>query len=384
MNIQVAGVGLTKFGELWDKNLFDLALDAASEALQDAGLDGRAIDAIYVGNMLSGTLTGQEHIGAVVASLIGSNAPAMKLEGACASGGLAMHAGVSSLLSGQYETVLVVGVEKMTDAPPNKVMAGLMGAGAEEERLAGLTFPGLYALMAKAHMAKYGTTKEHMAHVAVKNHYHASLNEKAQFPFEISIEKVMKSSRITDPFTLFDASPITDGAAAVILTVESRIKNQELRKKNVFISASTVATDTISLSQRESLTELKGTKIAGEKAFAKAGVSPKDIDVVEVHDCFTIAEILAMEDLGFCAKGEAGEMVKNGHTRLGGMLPMNTSGGLKACGHPVGATGVKQIVEITQQLQGRGGRKQVEGAKVGLTQNVGGTGATVVIHILQI
>ena len=382
MKINVAGVGLTKFGELWDKSLYDLAYDAAKEALNDAALTIKDIDGIFVGNMLSGVFSGQEHLGATVASLLGSNAPARKVEGACASGGLAIHDAIESLLSGLHGRILVLGVEKMTDVPPAKAMSGLMGAGAEDERLAGLTFPGLYALLAKAHMAKFGTTKEHMAHVAVKNHYHASLNDKAQFPFEISIEKVMKSTKITDPFTLFDASPITDGAAAVVLTTVSP-KSQVLSHKSVYITGSAVATDTISLSQRESLTELKGTRMAAEKAFRQAGVTSKDIDVVEVHDCFTIAEILAMEDLGFCKKGEGGEFIASGHTRLGGKMPVNTSGGLKACGHPVGATGVKQIVEITQQLQGRAGRRQAEGAKVGLTQNVGGTGATVVVHVLQ-
>ncbi len=382
MKINVAGVGLTKFGELWDKSLYDLAFDAAKEALDDAGLNIKQIDGIFVGNMLSGVLSGQEHLGAVVASLLGSNAPARKVEGACASGGLAVHDAIESILSGLHESVLVVGVEKMTDASPGKVMAGLMGAGAEDERLAGLTFPGLYALLAKAHMAKFGTTKEHMAHVAVKNHYHASLNDKAQFPFEISVDRVMKSTRITDPFTLFDASPITDGAAAIVLTRGAKV--QRLRgAKSVYITGSAMATDTISLSQRESLTELKGTRLAAEKALKQAGIGPKDVNVVEVHDCFTIAEILAMEDLGFCKKGEGGEFIASGHTRLGNKMPVNTSGGLKACGHPVGATGVKQIVEITQQLQGRAGRRHVEGAKVGLTQNVGGTGATVVVHVLQ-
>lgn len=382
MKINVIAIGLTKFGELWDKSLYDLAFDAATEALDDASLSIKDIDGIFVGNMLSGVLSGQEHLGATVASLLGSNASARKVEGACASGGLAVHDAIEAIMSDLHETVLVVGVEKMTDAAPGKVMEGLMGAGAEDERLSGLTFPGLYALLAKAHMQKFGTTKEHMAHVAVKNHYHASLNDKAQFPFEISIEKVMKSTKITDPFTLFDASPISDGAAAVVLT--SNKKQVTRNKKNVYITGSSVATDTISLSQRESLLELKGTRLAAEKAFRQAGISVKDVDVVEVHDCFTIAEILAMEDLGFCKKGEGGEFIASGHTKLGNKMPVNTSGGLKACGHPVGATGVKQIVEITQQLQGRAGRKQVSGAKVGVTHNVGGTGATVVVHVLQI
>lgn len=381
MNIKITGGATTKFGEHWNKTLLDLAEDASREALSDAGVNAKAVDAVFVGNMLSGRLQGQEHVGAAVASRLDIKGAGLKVEGACASGGLAVHLAIQSLLAGTYETVLVVGAEKMTDFPAGEVSSGLMGAGSEEERLAGLTFPGLYALIAKAHMQKFGTTREHMAQVAVKNHYHASLNDKAQFPFEISLEKVLNSSKITDPFTLLDASPITDGASALIL---SATENKQLKTKNsVSIVASTVATDTLSLSERDSLTELSATKRAADLAFKQAGVDRKDIDVMEVHDCFTIAEILALEDMGFCAKGEGGAYVSSGITKLGGKKPVNTSGGLKACGHPVGATGIKQIVEIRDQLIGRGGKKQVAGAKVGLTQNVGGTGATVVIHILQ-
>lgn len=381
MNINIIGGATTKFGEHWKKTLLDLAEEASREAMVDAGIEAKAVDAVFVGNMLSGRLQSQEHVGAAVSSRLGIRGAGLKVEGACASGGLAVHLAIQSLLAGTYETVLVVGTEKMTDFPASEVSAGLMGAGSEEERLAGLTFPGLYALIAKAHMQKFGTTREHMAQVAVKNHYHASLNDKAQFPFEISLEKVLNSSKITDPFTLLDASPITDGASAVVL---SRDTKHVTRNKRVSISASTVATDTLSLSERDSLTELAATKRAADLAFKQAGLDRKNIDVMEVHDCFTIAEILAMEDMGFCAKGEGGAYVASGATRLGGKKPVNTSGGLKACGHPVGATGIKQIVEIRDQLLGRGGKKQVQKASVGLTQNVGGTGATVVIHILQI
>lgn len=375
MNINIIGGATTKFGEHWDKSLLDLAEGISREALTDAGVKPKEVDAVFVGNMLSGRLQGQDHLGAAVSSALGIKSAGLKVEGACASGGLAVHMAIQSLLAGTYDTVLVVGAEKMTDFPAGDIGAALMGAGSEEERLAGLTFPGLYALIAKAHMQQFGTTREHMAQVAVKNHYHASLNEKAQFPFEISLEKVLNSSKITDPFTLLDASPITDGASALVLS---------RTKKGVKISASTVATDSLSLSERASLTELTATKLAAEKAFKQAGVAHKDIDVMEVHDCFTIAEILALEDMGFCKKGEGGKYVTSGITKLGGKKPVNTSGGLKACGHPVGATGIKQIVEIRDQLIGRGGKKQVEDAKVGLTQNVGGTGATVVIHILQV
>lgn len=379
MNVFITGAAVTKFGEHWTKTLLDLTTEVGQEALQDANVAPKEIEAVFVGNMLSGTLQRQEHLGAAVAAALGITNGAFKVEGACASGGLAAHLAIQSLLAGTYETVLVVGAEKMTDFPPEDISSYLMRAGSEEERIAGLTFPALYALLAKAHMQEYGTTREHMAHVAVKNHYHASLNNKAQFPFEVSIEKVLNSAKVTDPFTLLDSSPITDGAAALVLTTK-----KSSQKKQVSIMASAVATDTLAISERENLTELAATKNAANKAFKQAGITPKDVDILEVHDCFTIAEILAMEDLGFCAKGEGGAFVASGATRLGGKKPVNTSGGLKACGHPVGATGVKQLVEIYDQLLGRGGKKQVEKAKVGLTQNIGGTGATAVVHILHV
>lgn len=376
MKIRVAGTGLTKFGEAWDKSLEDLALEAAIEAISESRLISHDLDAIFVGNMLYGKISNQDHIGSLVSSLLGVAVPAFRIEGACASGGLAIHLAIQSLIAGTYKNVLVLGVEKMTDVSAPEITSYLMGAGSEQERSAGLTFPGLYALMAKAHMQKYGTKREHLAHVSVKNHYHASLNEKAHFSKQISLEQVLESSLISTPFTLFDASPITDGAAAVVLTSDTK-------NKGVYITGSSVATDTIDLASRQSLVELRATQEASKKALIQAGIETGDIDVVEVHDCFTIAEILAMEDLGFCKKGGGGEFVSQKHTYLGGKLPVNTSGGLKACGHPVGATGVKQIVELTYQLRGSAGKRQVKGAKVGLAQNVGGTGATVVIHVLQ-
>lgn len=376
MKIKVAGTGLTKFGELWDKSLFDLSSEAATEAINDSRLTINDIEAVFVGNMLYGKLSNQDHLGAAVASNLGIKGASFRIEGACASGGLAVHLAIQSLLAGTYKNVLVVGVEKMTDATSNEISSSLMGASSDMERKAGLTFPALYALMAKAHMQKYGTTKKQMAAVSVKNHFHASLNDKAHFPYEITEEKVLESACISTPFTLFDASPISDGAGAVVLS-------SDISTPGVFITGSAVATDTLDLSERKSLTELGATQQASQKALKQAGVEIKDIKVAEVHDCFTIAEILAMEDLGFCPKGEGGKFITKGHTRLGGKLPINTSGGLKACGHPVGATGVKQIIEITHQLQGKLNKRQVNGAKLGLTQNVGGTGATVVVHILQ-
>lgn len=379
MKIDILGVGMTKFGELWEKSVFDLAEEAAKKAIIDSGITAKKIDAVFVANMLASKLDNQDHLGSVVTSSLGLSVPSVRVEGACASGGLAVHQAVLAILSGLYDTVLVVGVEKMTDVSSCEITTSLMGAGSEEERSAGLTFPGLYALMARSHMEKFGTTREHMAAVAVKNHFHASLNDHAHFPFEVSVEKVLRSASISYPFTLFDASPISDGAAALILTRSGIDRG----KKSVSITGSAVATDTIGLSQRKNLTSITATKTASEKARNQAGISLSDINVVEVHDCFTIAEIMAMEDLGFCKKGEGGEFIASGHTRLGNRMPVNTSGGLKACGHPVAATGVKQIVEITHQLRANGGDRQVKGAKVGLTHNVGGTGGTVVVHILQ-
>lgn len=377
MKVSVKGVGMTKFGELWDQSLIDLAIEAGEQAIKDSGLSKNQIEAVFMGNMLSGNLSGQNHLGALVASKLGlKNVAAFSNEAACASGGIATHLAVSSLIAEAYENVLVVGVEKMTDVSGDEISTALTGAGSEEEKIAGLTFPGLYALMARAHMEKYGTTREQLATVSSKNHYHGSLNKKAQYPFEVSVEKVLKSPMIADPLTLFDASPITDGAAAIVLS-------SKIKKGDVLIRASTVSTDSLGLADRKSLTEIKATMIASQKAFKQSGFSIGDIDVAEVHDCFTIAEILAMEDIGFCPKGSGGKFMESGETRLGGKMPVNTSGGLKSCGHPVGATGVKQIIEITEQLRGSLGRRQVKNAKVGLTQNVGGTGATVAIHILQ-
>ncbi len=376
MKVKVLGTGLTKFGEAWDKSLLDLAQQASLEAINDSQLSISQIEAVFVANMIHGKLTGQDHLGALVTSSLGLKCASFRVEAACASGGVAVHLGLQSLLAGTYKNVLVVGIEKMTDAATSKISMSLMGAGSDQERKAGLTFPALYALMAKAHMQKFGTTRNHLAAVAVKNHYHASLNEKAQFPFEVTEDRVLASPIIASPFTLFDASPITDGAAACVLSSETR-------GAGVFITGSAVASDTVDLSSRKSLTEIAATKQAAKQALAQAGIDLTDIKVAEVHDCFTIAEILAMEDLGFCEKGMGGEFVQKGTTKLGGKLPVNTSGGLKACGHPVAATGVKQIIEVTHQLQKRAGKRQVNGANVGLTHNVGGSGATVVIHILQ-
>lgn len=380
MDVSVIGAATTKFGELWSASPRQLAREAVSHALNDAGIIPEAIDALYVGNMLSGILGGQENLGAFFAEELGLKCPAFKVEGACASGGLAFYNAALSVRSGVFENVLVLGVEKMTDHKPELVATGLMGAGSSQERVSGVTFPGLYALMARSHMVKYGTTQEELAAVAVKNHYHASLNGKAQFTNVITLEQVLRSPAIADPLKLLDCSPISDGAAAVI--VSSR---RDMARKAVRIIGAGVATDTLGLAQRKDLTTLTAAVKAARVAYKRASILPQDIDVAEVHDCFTIAEIMAMEDLGFYAPGKAAKAIFKGETRLGSQkrVVVNTSGGLKACGHPVGATGVKQVAEVVAQIRGEAGKKQVSAAKIGLTHNVGGTGAVAVVHILE-
>lgn len=379
MKVAVLGVATTKFGELWEVSPRTLVREAAGSALERSSITIADIDAIYVGNMLSGILGGQENLGALFAEELGSTCPAFKIEGACASGGLAFYNASLSILSGVFKKVLVVGVEKMTDHKPEEVATGLMGAGVSLERQAGCTFPGLYAIIARAYMNRYGATEEELASVAVKNHYHASLNPKAHFTSPITIDKVMQSARIADPLKLLDCSPISDGASAVVISSEN-VRGI----KPVYIKGAGVASDSLGLANRKDLLSLSAAKTAARKAYIQAGIEPGDVDVAEVHDCFTIAEVLAMEDLEFYKKGTAAKAIANGKTTLGkGRLIVNTSGGLKACGHPVGATGVKQIAEIVQQLRGELESRAVAGAKIGLTHNVGGSGATAVVHIFS-
>ncbi len=386
MNVSILGVSTTAFGELWEVSPRAMAHQVVDDTLAQSHLKKSDIDVVFVGNMLSGMLGGQENVGAFFTSELGMNCAAFKIEGACASGGLAVHAGVNAISSGSYRNALVIGIEKMTDYNPSEVANALMGAGSDEERKAGLTFPGLYALMARSYMKRYGASERDLAGVSVKNHFHATLNPNAQFQFPLTIEKVLKSSCVADPLKLFDCSPISDGCAALVLTNNEHA--QKLHSQPIAVLGSAVATDTLSLADRFDLTTLKSACLASQKAYQQAGIVPSRIDVAEVHDCFTIAELIALEDLGFAPRGKSGALVQSGAFTLGtkekGYPVVNTSGGLKACGHPVGATGVKQIVEIVTQLRGGAGKRQVEGAKIGLTHNVGGSGAVAVVHILSV
>lgn len=381
MKINILGVHATKFGELWNVSPRALAREAMGNALKASGLKAAQIDALFVGNMLSGILGNQANLGSLLVEELGVQVPAFRMEGACASGGLALHNASNSLKAGQYKTVLVLGIEKMTDHSPDEITSALMAAGSDEERMAGATFPGVYALMAQAYMQKYKVTEEDLASVSVKNHYHGTLNPKAQFQFPVTVGDVMRSSKIADPLKLLDCSPISDGAAAVVITSESRINKI---RKPISIIASEVATDTLSLHDRKTFTSLFAVIDASTKAYKKAGIKPADIDVAEIHDCFSISEAIAIEDLGFSEKGQgAKDIAKGKRTLFKGDIITNPSGGLKACGHPVGATGIKQIVELTEQLRGTAGKRQVKKAKIGLAHNVGGSGTVAVIHILK-
>jgi len=381
MKINILGASATKFGELWNISPRSLAKEAMTSALNQAGLKPSQIDALFVGNMLSGILGNQANLGSLLVEELGVQIPAFRMEGACASGGLALHNAINSIRAGQYRTVLILGIEKMTDYGQEDVTTALMAAGSDEERMSGATFPGVYALMAQAYMQKYKVKEEELAAVAVKNHYHGTLNPKAQFQFPVTIEQVMRSTKIADPLKLLDCSPISDGAAAVIISGEEDLVKG---KKSVQIIASEVSTDTLSLHDRKTFTSLSSVIDASLKAYEKTGLKPADIDVAEIHDCFSISEAIAVEDLGFSEKGfGAKDIAKGMRTLFKGKIITNPSGGLKACGHPVGATGIKQIVEINEQLKGTAGQRQVEGANIGLTHNVGGSGAIAVIHILQ-
>ncbi|MCX6694984.1 MAG: thiolase domain-containing protein [Candidatus Altiarchaeota archaeon] len=380
--VGIIGVGMTKFGEFWEKNYRDLITEAGVKAMTDAGIEGKDVDELYVGSMTPGMFINQEHVAALVADYAGlTGIPATRVEAACASGGLALRQAYLNIKSGISDIVVAGGVEKMTDVSVSTATVALAGASDEEwEVFHGATFPALYALMARRHMLEYGTTEEQMAMVAVKNHKNGALNPNAQYPFEITLEKAMNSAPIASPIKLMDCSPISDGAAVIVMASAEKIK--EMKKDNaVWILGSGQSSDTLALHDRASLCRTEAAVRAAKTAYKMAGVGPRDIEFAEVHDCFTIAEIMAIEALGFCNFGEGGKMTERGETALNGSKPVNTSGGLKSKGHPVGATGIAQAIEATLQLRGTADKRQVKGAKIGLTHNVGGSGATAVVHV---
>jgi len=382
--VHLIGYQTTKFGELWNKTLFELVEEVINNLLADLKFDKNELGAVFFANMLGGVLENNLHSGAKIAEMLHFHLPIFRLEGACASGGLAFHSAYQYLNANPQTTVLVVGAEKMTDYSSEKITTALTSATSGEEQAAGVTFPGLYALLAQAYLHRYQYSEEVMAAIAVKNHRHGLLNPKGQFHREISIDDVLNSPYIAYPLKLLDCSPITDGASAILLT--NNKKHLKKVTKTVCVLSSVVATDSISLTGRTSLLELVATKIAADKAFKKAKIRRKDVQVAEVHDCFTIAEILGLEDLGFWQKGKGGKEAMAFSTQLGmnNSLVVNPSGGLKSAGHPIGATGVKQVGEIFLQLINQADKRQVKKAHYGLTHNVGGSGGTAVVSLFGV
>lgn len=382
--VSIISAGLSKFGKhegLYAREIFSYAVKEAFDRCPK--LDPKHdIKALFIGHM-GESYEHQGHMGSTAADWAGLlGIPATRTEAACASSGVALRSGIYAVLSGLADTVMVGGVEKMTHRTTAEVTEYLaMASDYPFEQFHGITFPGLFALMATAHMNAYGTTQEQMAKVAVKNHYHGSLNPKAHMQKEITVENALASKVVAWPLKMYDCSLITDGASCIIIT------KPELASKftdaPVHIIGSGQASDTIGLYERKSLTSLQSTKLAAKAAFDMAAVKPEGVHVAEVHDCFTFAEIMAYEDLGFCPVGEGGKLVESGETRLGGRIPVNTSGGLKAKGHPVGATGTGQAYEMYLQLTGQADKRQVKNAKVGLTHNVGGSGATATVHVYR-
>jgi acetyl-CoA C-acetyltransferase len=384
-SVSIIGAGCTRFGERWDDSLRDLVVETGIMALEDTSVSGEEIDGLYVGNMSGGRFVEQEHIGALISDCAGLSrlhVPSTRVEAACASGGLALRQGVLAVASGYSDIVIAAGVEKMTDVTGGVAADALAAAADREwECFFGATFPALYAMIARLHMHRFGTTREELAAVAIKNHHNGCMNPISQYQMEISIEKVMRSPLVADPLRVLDCSPITDGAAAVVLA-PTEVANK-YSDAPIKILAAAQASDTLALHDRRDITTLDASVYAARKAFSQASLEPKDVDLAEVHDAFTIGEIVAIEDLGFVEKGEGGRAAEEGLTAIGGEIPINTSGGLKACGHPVGATGIKQAYELVLQLRGEAGKRQVEGAEVGLTHNVGGCGGTALVHIMS-
>lgn len=373
----VIGLGKTKFGIL-SESIAQLAYKAMYMAISDSPISIADIGAIYVSNFLGSTYQKQLHLNAVISSLLPElRIPIIGIETACASGASAFYQGLIAL--SKFENVLVVGVEKMSNATKTKSIENLAMAGDRKlDQEQGMIFPANYALVAQQHMNKYGTTHEDLSLVSLKNHKNANLNPLAHFNYkEVTMDMINKSPMISSPLNLFDCSPISDGASAVVISRDKKTN------RDVEIIGSDLATDYISLAQRKDLTSFTATKIAAINAFKQARIKPKDLDIVEAHDCFTIAELVAMEDIGVCKPGESKNWVRNERTALCGDLPINTDGGLKADGHPIGASGVAQIYEIVTQLRGEAGKRQVDGAKIGLAHSVGGIGGTAVIHIFR-
>lgn len=381
--VSIIGIGSTNFGVLEGKSIKELGTIACIEAIKDAGVETKDIQAFYLGNMVSGILQGHETIAPLVANSVGlrKDIANTKVEGACCSGGIAVRQAYLLIASGVYDIVLAGGVEKMSNAPRDLTTSALASAMDQEtEGKAGLTFPGFFAFIARRHMYEFGTKLEHLSIVSVKSRKNGVVNPRARFHEEVSLEAAMNSRVITDPLRLYDCCPIGDGAAAAVLCASELV--EKFTKKPIDIIGSAQTTGYSTAFEEKSLTTMTATVIAAKQAFGMAHVKPSDIDLVELHDCFTIAEIVDSEDLGFFEKGKGGFAVEEGLTQVDGKIPINPSGGLLAKGHPVGATGLGQIYEVVKQLREEH-ENQVKGAEIGLTHNLGATGQVCTVHILR-
>ena len=377
--VAILGIGQTIIDEQWEKSLRDIAADAVINALHDAGRE--SADGVFVGNMMSGIINGQTNLGPLVADWAGlRGGDAVKVEAACASGGAAFRSGLMAVGSGELESAIVVGVEKMTDRHPHEVTAALAtAADADYEVDMGVSFVGLNALIMRRYMYEYGWKHADFAPFAINAHANAINNPYARLRKKITLEDFEKSAMIATPINLLDASPIGDGAAAVYIVPAESV----LPGTRILVAASASATDTIAIHDRSDALFLAAAYQSARQAYQQAGVEPADIDVFELHDAFTIMSALSLEACGFAERGKGVQLGLDGEITPMGHIPVCTRGGLKARGHPVGATGVYQIVEVVQQLRGECGETQVQEARIGMAQNIGGSGATVLTHILK-
>jgi acetyl-CoA C-acetyltransferase len=381
-DVSIIGIGQTRVDEHWDRSLRHLAGDAILAAMADAGIE--TADALYVGNMLSGLLTGQEHLGALIADFVGLRGiEAVKVEAACGSGAAALRLGYGAVAGGLHDLVIVCGVEKMTDTVNAETTTGLvMAADADYESVHGLTFVSINALLMRRYMYEYGVRHEDFGPFAVNAHRNAVGNPNAMFRQPVTAQQFSKARMIADPINLLDSSGIGDGAAAVVLC-PSHMAGEYGRGREVRIRASTMATDAVAVHDRRDPLWLAAVEASAFKAYHQAGVGPRDIDLFELHDAFTIMTALSLEASGFAERGKALALARDGEISREGRIPICTMGGLKARGHPVGATGVYQVVEVVQQVCGEAGSNQVPNARLGMAQNIGGSGATVITHILE-
>lgn len=381
--VAIVGTGKTAFGAFAQHSLRSLAVEAIEKALHDANVQADQVQAFYLGNFAGPSFTGQNHLAPYVGAAAGfSGIPCTRFEAACASGGTAFYHAWQSIAAGLSDIVAVCGVEKMTSQPTPVVAEILAGAGdMSGEGAAGATFPALFAMIARRHMMQYGTTREQLAAIAVKNHANGKKNPLAHMRKEITMEQALAGKPVAEPLSVYDCSLVSDGAAALVLMPLERARQTGRPYARVLSVAQT--SDHVALDEKDDITGFSAVRQAGKQAYEVAGIGPEEIDLAELHDCFTIAELIATEDLGFAKKGAGGRFAEQGCSRMDGKLPINATGGLKSKGHPVGATGVGQICDLTMQLRGEAGENQVERHRTGLAQNLGGSGATCVVTILR-